>query len=130
MRHGPHHGAHRSSTIGSGERSTSAANVASVTVTGLAWMGRGVLHRPHTGARPRSILSWGTRLVTPQEGQRISCVSGMATSLSQVGDELLRYVEFGLIDVAPGPSLTRLEGRDYRVGRLVEMPCCMTPRRT
>ena len=34
IRHGPHHAAHRSSTTGSGERSTSAENVASVTVTG------------------------------------------------------------------------------------------------
>lgn len=35
IRHGPHHGAHRSSKTGSGERSTSAGNVASVTATRL-----------------------------------------------------------------------------------------------
>jgi hypothetical protein len=73
--HGPHHGAHRSSITGSGERSTSAANVASVTVTGLLETDRGVLHRPQTGLSPWLIFSCGTRLVAPQPGQRISWVS-------------------------------------------------------
>src|SRR6267143_737972 len=68
----PHHGAHRSSATGSGERSTSAAKVASVTVTGPNCTGSGVLHRPHTGARPCLTLSSGTRLSAPQEGQRIT----------------------------------------------------------
>ena len=79
IRHGPHHGAHRSSTTGNGQRSTSCVNVASVTVTGLVSMGTGVLHRPHTGLSPASTFSRGIRLVTPQEGQRISRVS-MAAS--------------------------------------------------
>jgi hypothetical protein len=46
---GPHHGAHMSSNTGSGERSTSAAKLASVTFTGLFSKGKVVLHRPHTG---------------------------------------------------------------------------------
>jgi hypothetical protein len=48
-RQGPHHGAHKSSNTGSGERSTSAKNVASVTTTGLLAASRGVLQRPQTG---------------------------------------------------------------------------------
>src|SRR5262245_14256456 len=78
IRHGPHQGAHRSSNTGSGERSTSAANVASVTVTGLSEMGRGVLHCPQTGFSRCSIFFCGTRLVTPQAGQRINSVSVIA----------------------------------------------------
>ena len=35
VRHGPHHGAHISSSTGTGERSTSFRNVASVTVIGF-----------------------------------------------------------------------------------------------
>jgi hypothetical protein len=46
IRHGGHHGAHMSSTTGSGERSTSAENVASVTVTGLWWTGSISTSRP------------------------------------------------------------------------------------
>ena len=49
---GPHHGAHISSKTGSGERSTSAENVASVTVTGLLELNSGVLQRPHTVPGP------------------------------------------------------------------------------
>lgn len=41
-----------SSSTGSGERSTSAANVPSVTFTGLLETGSGVLHRPQTGLSP------------------------------------------------------------------------------
>src|SRR5881227_1429824 len=76
IRHGPHHGAQASSSTGSAERSTSAANVASLTVTGavvpVAPTGSGVLHRPQTGWRPASTLRFGTRLVAPQFGQRMS----------------------------------------------------------
>src|SRR5258705_13684478 len=76
IRHGPHHGAQASSSTGSAERSTWAANVASLTVTGavvpVAPTGSGVLHRPHTGWRPASALRFGTWLVAPQLGQRMS----------------------------------------------------------
>jgi hypothetical protein len=51
-----------------GERSTSAVNVASVTVTGAPPRGSGRLHRPQTGARPRSTLAQGTRLTAPHAG--------------------------------------------------------------
>jgi hypothetical protein len=78
IRHGPHHAAHMSSSTGSGERSTSAENVASVTVTGLLETSRGVLHRPHTGSSPCAILARGTRLVAPQAGQRSNCVSDIS----------------------------------------------------
>ena len=57
IRQGPHQGAHMSRSTGMGERSTSAANVASVTVTGAPPTGSGRLHRPQTGARPRSTLA-------------------------------------------------------------------------
>ena len=51
VRHGPHHGAQASTSTGSGERSTSAAKVASVTVSGAASSrGNGCLQRPQTGA--------------------------------------------------------------------------------
>ena len=70
IRHGPHQGAHRSSSTGSGERSTSASNVASVTVTGFSETGSGFLHRPQTGSSPASTRSHGTRLVAPQAGQQ------------------------------------------------------------
>src|SRR6266850_5800636 len=83
MRQGPHQGAHRSSNTGSGERSISDEKVASVTTTGLLSTGRGFLHRPHTGCRPSLTFSNGTRLLAPQVGQRINCVSAIffATSL-------------------------------------------------
>ena len=42
-----------------------------------------VLHRPHTGVRPRSTSPSGTRLVTPQDGQRISLVSDIVESAGQ-----------------------------------------------
>jgi hypothetical protein len=71
-----------SSTTGRGERSTSLEKVASVTVTGSFETETGifVLHRPQIGVRPLSTFSSGTRLVTPQEGHRMSCVSDMMTS--------------------------------------------------
>src|SRR2546426_12296514 len=79
---GPHHAAHASTRTGTGERSTSAENVASVTVTGRVSMdtGRGVLQRPHTGSSPLSTLSRGTRLATPQAGHRITSVSDTAVA--------------------------------------------------
>jgi mono/diheme cytochrome c family protein len=77
--HGPHHVAHMSSSTGSGERSTSAAKVASVTVTGLPSTARGALHRPHTGARPCASFSVGTRFIAPQAGQRSSFTSATRT---------------------------------------------------
>src|SRR5262249_33405620 len=78
IRHGPHHGAHMSSSTGRGERSTSASNVSAVAVDGLPPAGRGVLHRPQTGSSPCSIFSRGTRLLAPQAGQRINCVSDIS----------------------------------------------------
>ena len=69
-RHGPHRGAHMSTTTGSGDCSTLAANVASVTVSGLCSSFSGVLQRPHTGLTPSSRFSCGTRLSALQEEQR------------------------------------------------------------
>ena len=80
IRHGPHQGAHMSTTTGTGDCSTSAANVASVTVTGLPPAGSGALHRPQTGSRPCSILASGTRLTAPHAGQRIISMSLMSVS--------------------------------------------------
>ena len=71
IRHGPHHGAHMSTTTGCGERSTSEEKVASVTVTGVLASGSGCLQRPQIGRRPRSTWSHATRLSAPQAGQRI-----------------------------------------------------------
>jgi hypothetical protein len=71
---GPHHGAHASTSTGTGERSTSSAKVSSVTGRGLS-AGSGVLHLPQTGASPRATLSPGTRLVAPQAGQSIRSAS-------------------------------------------------------
>ena len=90
IRHGPHHAAHMSSRTGSGERSTSAANVASVTVTGPLWTGNGVLHRPHTGASPWAIFSRGTRLVAPHAGHRINCASAVPRPLVAISITPLR----------------------------------------
>jgi hypothetical protein len=50
--HGPHHGAHMSSSTGKGERSTSLEKLASVMVRGSEDAISGVLHRPQTGCRP------------------------------------------------------------------------------
>ena len=68
-----------STSTGTGDCSTSAANVASVTVTGLPPMGIGALHRPHTGSRPCSL---GQRhpVAAPHAGQRIISVSLMSVS--------------------------------------------------
>ena len=58
-----------------GDRSTSAANVASVTVIGLLETGKGVWHCPHIASRPSVILSRRTRLIVPQVRQRINGIS-------------------------------------------------------
>lgn len=50
--HGPHHGAHMSSSTGKSERSTSAEKLASVIMRGCEDVISGVLHRPQTGCRP------------------------------------------------------------------------------
>src|SRR5882724_8641230 len=73
MRQGPHQGAHMSTSTGTGERSTSVANVASVTSTGPAWPSSGLLQRPHTGASPRCIRCGSTRFFAPQKGQTMIC---------------------------------------------------------
>src|SRR5580658_3074418 len=78
--HGPHQGAHMSSSTGSGECSTSAEKLASVMVSGFEAAVRGVLHRPHTGFKPRSIFSRGTRLFAPQLEQWIKSVSAIHVS--------------------------------------------------
>ena len=64
--HGLHHGAHMSTTTGTDDCSTSAANVASVTVTGTS-TGRRVLQRPQTGARLPASFSCGIRFFAPQD---------------------------------------------------------------
>ena len=68
IRHGPHHAAHRSSTTGNGERSTTVEDVASVTVTGLTSTGIGALHRPQTGEGPRSTGLVSLGVAPPGEG--------------------------------------------------------------
>src|SRR5581483_823629 len=70
MWQGPHHGAHASTSTGTGERSTSWAKLASVTGWGRP-TGSAARHLPQTGARPAATLSAATRLVAPQAGQRI-----------------------------------------------------------
>jgi hypothetical protein len=75
MRHGPHHGAHRSRSTGMSDRSTSLEKFASVIVTGAplrpALRGSRVLHRPQTGMSPRSIGSFAMRFLAPHLEQRI-----------------------------------------------------------
>src|SRR6266850_455982 len=123
-------------STGTGERSTSAENVASVTVTGRVSIdtGRGVLQRPHTGSRPLSTLSRGTRLATPQAGQRMTSVSdmavappGKATRLHDpLAKELLRVREN-----APGLRLRPAHGRrELRAGEPfdVAQPQSVAPR--
>src|SRR5437667_104549 len=78
IRHGPHQGAHMSSNTGSGDCSTSAAKLASVTVSGLLERDRGFLQRPQTGSFPCSVFSRSTRLFAPHDGQRITCVLGIS----------------------------------------------------
>src|ERR1700733_4307336 len=126
---GPHQAAHRSSSTGRGERSTSAENVASVTVMGWIETGSGFLHRPQTGASPCSIFSSGTRLVAPQTGQRMSCASGIPVCSQQFAwievrfsPELLKqilllrgqlrrnhYLDFHVL-IAPGATLVDPHG--------------------
>jgi hypothetical protein len=60
-----------------GDLSTSAAKVASVTISGFVSNGRGVLHRPQIGCRAGRSFSSGTRLRDPQEGQEIKRLSGI-----------------------------------------------------
>jgi hypothetical protein len=68
-----------STSTGSGARSTSAANVASLTVSGSAPTADSVvLQRPHTAFWPRATGSAGSRLVAPQLGQRTRCKSVMS----------------------------------------------------
>src|SRR5205807_1870649 len=100
------------------------------TVVGLAWTGRGALHLPHTGARPLSSFSRGTRLVTPQAGQRISFISAMTTSVAQGRLELLRHLHLRLVDIAPCPALAGLVGRDHRMIGGVKVARGMAARRT
>jgi hypothetical protein len=88
IRHGPHHGAHRSRRTGTFERSTSFWKFASVTVTAapLRWalVDRRVLHRPHTGTWPSSIRACGTRFLAPHLGQLITWVSDTNYLTSEV----------------------------------------------
>jgi len=76
-RQGPHHGAHRSTSTGMGDRSTSAAKVASVTTTGAPFVLRGALHFPQTGRRPCCSRSCGTRFFAPQAGHGINSASAI-----------------------------------------------------
>src|SRR5688572_8911238 len=69
--HGPHHGAHASTSTGIGERTTSLANVASLTSTGDVPACSGFLHLPQTGASPAWSLSAAIRLFAPHERQRM-----------------------------------------------------------
>ena len=79
--HGPHHAAHMSSNTGNGEALDLRRERCIRDRHGIAddWHRR--LACPQIGFRPLAILSSGTRLVTPHEGQRINCVSGIMASL-------------------------------------------------
>src|SRR5438309_8293356 len=108
MWHGPHHGAHASTSTGSGERSTSAAKVASVTARGAPPTGSGVLHRPQIGSSPFASLSRGTRLVAPQAGHGISSTSAVTDSAIAPSRERaarlhepLAQVRAGMLEGAP-----------------------------
>jgi hypothetical protein len=74
---GPHHGAHRSTSTGSGERSTWLEKLASVIVRGSPVGGSGALHRPQTGASPLASFACGMRLPVPHAGHWIIRLSGM-----------------------------------------------------
>src|ERR1700679_939682 len=76
-RQGPHQGAHKSTSTGTDQRSTSAAKVASVTTTGWPFMLRGALHFPQTGERPCCNFSGGTRFFAPHAGQGITTGSAI-----------------------------------------------------
>ena len=72
----------------------------------------GVLHRPHTGLRPLSTFSSGTRLVTPQEGQRINRVSDMAASpcalrSARPADQIDQIITCESLEHSRGPSSPR-----------------------
>src|SRR5258705_5908419 len=88
MWHGPHHGAHASSSTGTGECSTSWTKLASLTGCGVP-AGSGVLHLPQTGASPCATLSPGTRLMAPQAGQTIIGVSLASAPGRRVGEREL-----------------------------------------
>lgn len=75
---GPHHGAHISSSTGSGERSTSSAKFASVTIVGCVDTASGVLHCPQTGSSPARSFSAGTRLFAPHFGHLMTSASFVA----------------------------------------------------
>lgn len=83
IRHGAHQAAQRSSTTGTGDRSTSAANVASVTVMGATEAGNGVLHRPQRGVLPCSSRARGTRFSVPHPGHATSTVSPDVEGMDQ-----------------------------------------------
>lgn len=76
VRHGPHHGAHRSTITGSEVRSATSANVAS---SASATQGNGDLQRPQRGV---PVEAAGTRLRVSHDGQvtteRLSMVTGLA----------------------------------------------------
>src|SRR5262249_46362519 len=108
IRHGPHHGAQASTSTGSGERSTSEAKVASLTVSGSAAMCSGALHRPHRGLSPAASFSTGTRLVAPHEEHRIILCSGMNRRLALSAASLLG--RHGVVR-HHGPSTTPTAGR-------------------
>src|SRR6185503_16313931 len=106
IRQGPHHGAHRSSSTGSGEASTSPVKLASVTVTGAVSNGKGCLQRPHTGRLPGRTAAASTRLVAPHEGQRtrvVSAVEATARLHAALAQVLARLVEH-LLDLRLGPA--------------------------
>src|SRR6185436_4091560 len=71
MRQGPHQGAHISTKTGTGDRSTSAANVLSVTVTGPEALDKesGALQRPQTGSCPPATFCALIRFVAPHFAQ-------------------------------------------------------------
>jgi hypothetical protein len=67
MRHGPHHGAQKSTTTGSFDAATRPSNAAvSGMSIGSAATGSSVPHLPHLPAWPNA-----TRLRWPQEGQGV-----------------------------------------------------------
>ena len=89
VRQGPHHAAHISTSTGSSERSTSAANVASDTSTGRAGTGSRARHFPQTGASPLATFCWSRRFICPHAGQRMRFGSACMAGLPQGRAELL-----------------------------------------
>ncbi len=81
MRHGPHHGAHTSTSTGIVAASTTAAKSASEVST---THGRGFPQRPQRGAPPATA---GTRFFVPQWGHTTTAVCPFVVALMPLPPE-------------------------------------------